>query len=238
MIELIGKFHPLVLHMPIGFLVSVSIFEGLQIILKKDFKQAIKHLYIYSAIGFTLTSLLGLALISGGSYEGDLVDKHKWFSLALSAVVIMGAFLNFKGLIKPARISLGISMILMTLAGHYGGTMTHGELFPQEVVIDHSKNVETDFFTVKVLPILEAKCIRCHGEEKQKGKYRLDSVDSLLKAGSSEEKPIVPGDPGKSNFIRLILLPESHEDVMPPEGKARLSDEEIMTIVQWVKEQT
>ena len=234
MIEIIGKFHPLVLHMPIGFLVAVTIFEGLQIVLQKDFKQAIKHLYVYSALGFTLASLLGLALISGGSYEGNLVEKHKWFSLALTAAVITGAILNFKNKIRPARISLGLSMILMALAGHFGGTMTHGEIFPPETVIKENRNEDLSHFSTKVLPILEAKCIRCHGEEKQKGSYRLDTIEFLKKTGDSGKLPIVAGDPAKSYLIRLILLPNDHNDVMPPSNKPRLSDEDKMTLIQWV----
>ena len=233
MIEFIGKFHPLVLHMPIGFLVAVSIFEGLQLVLRKDFKQAIKHLYIYAALGFTLASILGLALISGNGYTNDLVDKHKWFSLALSAVVIFGAFFNFKDFQKTARGLLLVSLALMTVAGHFGGTITHGEIFPKDPVKMQGSGGTSEFNT-KILPILEKKCTRCHGEEKQRGEYRLDTVAELMKAGESGEEPIVRNDPAKSNLIRLILLHEEHEYAMPPEGKTRLTDEETMTLIQWI----
>ena len=35
--------------------------------------------------------------------------------------------------------------------------------------------------------------------------------------------------------MRLILLPPQHDDVMPPEGKEPLTLEEIMILLDWIR---
>jgi hypothetical protein len=68
-----------------------------------------------------------------------------------------------------------------------------------------------------IRPILETTCFRCHGEEKQKGDLRLDSLDALLKGGE-EGKVVVPGDSRKS--VLLIAVAQLDDEIaMPPKRK-------------------
>ena len=90
-------------------------------------------------------------------------------------------------------------------------------------------------FVEKVEPILASRCYSCHGAEKQKSGYRLDVPELAVKGGESGKTAIKPGDPLESHLVRLILLPPQHDDVMPPEGKKPLSLEEIMTLVDWIR---
>jgi hypothetical protein len=46
---------------------------------------------------------------------------------------------------------------------------------------------------------------------------------------------VVPGDPGKSGLFRMILLPVTHEEVMPPAGKQRLADADILAVFRWIQ---
>src|SRR5262249_23236384 len=53
---------------------------------------------------------------------------------------------------------------------------------------------EIAFYEKEVLPILKANCLKCHNEEKHKGKLSLTSRDAVLKGGElgpavSLEKP-------------------------------------------------
>src|SRR5437762_12525452 len=50
-------------------------------------------------------------------------------------------------------------------------------------------------FSKDLAPILARKCVACHGPEKSKGHFRLDSFDWLMKAGESKSAPVVPGQP-------------------------------------------
>src|SRR5437762_1862396 len=54
-----------------------------------------------------------------------------------------------------------------------------------------------------IRPMLEASCFRCHGEEKQKGELRLDSLGAVLKGGE-DGKVIVPGNSKKSLLAAAV----------------------------------
>jgi hypothetical protein len=76
--------------------------------------------------------------------------------------------------------------------------------------------------------------VKCHGAEKQKGDYRLDTYKHLLIAGESEVEPIKAYIPAASYLVELITLAQDADEVMLPEGKGELSNEEIMTIIRWI----
>jgi cytochrome c553 len=91
---------------------------------------------------------------------------------------------------------------------------------------------ETKLFHGKVLPVLSEQCFRCHGE-KEKGDLRLNTRIAALKAGSSGNAAVVPGDPAKSEMMRRIRSKDP-EERMPPKGDG-LSAEQIAAIDAWVK---
>src|SRR5687767_8084102 len=70
-------------------------------------------------------------------------------------------------------------------------------------------------FAADIKPLFEASCVGCHGEQKQKSKYRLDTREAAIKGGSSEEAAIVEGNSAKSPLLHYIAgLIEDLE--MPP----------------------
>lgn len=90
-------------------------------------------------------------------------------------------------------------------------------------------------FEEDIRPILEANCVKCHGEEKQKGKLRLDAPAHLRKGGDSGEALVVPGKRGESYLFKLVSRIDP-EEAMPPKEKDRLSEEEIERIGAWIDE--
>jgi hypothetical protein len=90
-------------------------------------------------------------------------------------------------------------------------------------------------FEKDIRPLFERSCTKCHGEEKQKAKLRLDSHKAALQ-GAGDEKVIVPGRSAESKLI-LVVAKATDDDTewMPPPGKAReLSSEEIGLIRAWI----
>jgi len=89
-----------------------------------------------------------------------------------------------------------------------------------------------DHFEERVLPLLKARCISCHGPEKQKGELRLDSRGAVLKGGESGPA-LVPGEPDRS--LLLLAVRHAHGDLkMPP--KEKLAAEEIEGLARWIRE--
>ena len=86
-------------------------------------------------------------------------------------------------------------------------------------------------FAEHVQPLLVAKCVSCHGPEKQEGGLRLDSLEAA-KLGGDQGAAIVPGDVAKSLLVKAISF-RDRDLQMPP--KQKLSDKEIATLTEWVK---
>ncbi len=93
-------------------------------------------------------------------------------------------------------------------------------------------------FAREVRPILAGHCFKCHGQDEasRKAQLRLDVRADALKPAKSDELPIVPGRPDKSEVVRRILT-DNEDDVMPPPG-AKLpltaADKEILK--RWIAE--
>ncbi|MEM8952523.1 MAG: c-type cytochrome domain-containing protein [Verrucomicrobiota bacterium] len=92
-----------------------------------------------------------------------------------------------------------------------------------------SSGAET-LYAQTIAPILEAKCVACHGEEKTKGRLRLDDYALAMESAGV----IVPGDVGGSELIARIELPLEDGDVMPPEDEPPLTEDEKAILTWWV----
>ena len=88
-------------------------------------------------------------------------------------------------------------------------------------------------FTLKVLPLLKAKCFGCHGHDPKdvRGDYNLLTREGMLKGGESEEASLVPGKPNESPLYQAILWDGLE---MPPKENDRLTKEEIEYIRKWI----
>ena len=89
-------------------------------------------------------------------------------------------------------------------------------------------------FRAEIAPLLHRRCAACHNEDSAKGRYRLDSLARLLKAGESDLPPVVAGKPHESE-IYLRLVETSADDRMPQKADA-LPAAEIALIERWIRE--
>jgi mono/diheme cytochrome c family protein len=90
-------------------------------------------------------------------------------------------------------------------------------------------------FASVVQPVFAQHCVECHGPKKVKADLRLDTFAHAMRGGTSEST-IVPGSVADSELVRLIRLPATDDDVMPPPKKPRLSAQEIEAIVWWIEQ--
>ena len=87
-------------------------------------------------------------------------------------------------------------------------------------------------FHKEVRPILETACIECHGITKQKGGLRLDTLAYHLKGGDSGPA-IIPGNFADSILLERISLPETDDEIMPPE-EGPLTQKEQDILKRWI----
>ena len=91
---------------------------------------------------------------------------------------------------------------------------------------------QTVDWTNGVLPILQSRCIECHGPDTQESKLRLDTMTEALRGGNSGEPVIIPGDSHRSYLVERIT---SRDPIlrMPPDS-APLSDKEQALLKAWI----
>ena len=91
-------------------------------------------------------------------------------------------------------------------------------------------------FDKDIKPIFEAACVKCHGPEKQKGKFRTDSLAAVLKggengptlkAGNSADSPLV-------HFVGYLIEDSEMPPLKKDGGSQQLPKEQIALIRAWI----
>jgi len=254
MTEVIGHFHPLLVHLPIGILVLAFLISLLPASKRAGMQPAMSLSLAVAAISSALACVAGYLLANSGDYDADLVSNHQWAGIATSA-------LCFTAWLAPKfdRQILWGTILTLAIASHMGGTLTHGEdyLFPSKdeieladdsttTTIDTVAQMVSDsvyaapvvkqvfMYRDEITPILKSKCYTCHSAIKKKGGLRLDSESFIYKGGKNGEV-LIKGDPNNSALYTNLLLPLEDDKHMPPKGKKQLTRQEIEVIHRWIK---
>lgn len=88
-------------------------------------------------------------------------------------------------------------------------------------LITSSAAAEPVSFKADIAPILLEKCQSCHGPDKAKGKYRVDTYDRAIKAGGDE--------------IHYRISTDDEDEVMPPDADP-LKPAEVAIFKRWMDE--
>lgn len=240
----LGRFHPLVVHLPIGMLMLAFAMWGLDFWKKTNrFQPAIQLSLLLGAISAVAACGLGYLLSLSGGYDDTMLDQHMWAGIATS-VFSIGAYLfshSVKG-ITYLKVLMPVIMLGLGATGHIGGSLTHGETYlteyapfigKEKLVIPTDIN-EVVLFDHVIQPILESKCASCHNSGKKKGQLSLETAEAIIKGGK-HGKIITAGMVDDSELITRLFLAADHDDVMPPKGKPKLTEMEASLLVSWVK---
>ncbi len=260
--QFLGRFHPLVVHLPIGLVLLVAGLEFAGLFQRGKHLQAAAGFVLGLAAASAVVSVsLGWLLAWSGGYEGPLVRRHMWGGIALSAALVLCCALRARDT-KLYALALTGSVCLMAWTSDQGGKLTHGDAFLTEhmptrlraalgipppkkragvapetsataVFSSTSPQAYATFFQARVETIFNDKCVTCHGPEKKKGKLRLDNFEDVMRGGR-HGMVVKPGDPKNSELIRRISLPRDDRDAMPAEGKPGLTSAQIQVITLWI----
>ncbi|MBX3242232.1 MAG: DUF1553 domain-containing protein [Chitinophagaceae bacterium] len=89
-------------------------------------------------------------------------------------------------------------------------------------------------FNTEVKPLLNKKCISCHGGVKKEGGFSVLFRNEAMDTTDSGHPAIVPGHPDKSEMIRRLVSRDPEERM--PYNHEPLSDREIDMLKRWIKE--
>ncbi len=88
-----------------------------------------------------------------------------------------------------------------------------------------------------IKPIFEKSCVGCHGAEKPKGKYRMDSLDAIKKGGSSGDAAVVPGNSAKSPLVHYVADLVTDMEMPPTDKREKypaLTKDQIGLVRAWI----
>jgi len=86
-------------------------------------------------------------------------------------------------------------------------------------------------FQKEIKPILEDRCINCHGHGRAKGDFRMDSRQTLLKGGTTGPA-VVEGQSAQSYLIELVAGVDP-DNVMPKKG-TKLTRQQVALLRAWI----
>lgn len=246
MLEFLGRFHPVLVHLPIGILLIACLF--LLLSLKPKFeglKPATSIALLLGMLGAVFSCLTGYFLANSGDYDGQLVSNHQWMGIATAGVSLLLLLVHkYAKSNKASGLLALVLVVLISITGHLGGSLTHGSDYltaplkeggtKTTAAIQPIPNIqEALIYQDAIQPLLKNRCYSCHGSEKQKGKLRLDAAEFILKGGEGGNT-VVPGNADESELIKRILLPISNEDHMAPKEKPQLTTNEVELLRWWI----
>lgn len=246
----LGRFHPLLVHLPIAFIVLLILLEARALWRRSEAVDSFRDFVLLLAIPASVASVVcGWLLGQSGGYDERLLQIHRWTGVAVAAASVVLWLLHKFSLGKTYRLILVGTFVLMSIASHNGGSLTHGSDYLTRYApaplrawlggkapaseVKAAPDANPNIFAGVVKPILAATCVDCHGPEKSKGDLRLDTLEAMLKGGENGPS-IQAGKASASLLVKRILLPLAHEDHMPPEGKPQPSAEDIALLQWWI----
>ena len=247
----LGRFHIVLLHLPIGVLILVFLLEVDARLRRRIVGPPayVGPLLMFGAAFAVITAVLGLLLARDPLYDAEALFWHKWTGVAAAGAAALSARLR-AGRSRRSRalywVSLWATMICLGLAGHHGGALTHGGGFlthylPDWAAAMRGQAVSPESEAKAVRPLQDpvgqvwaAHCVSCHGADDASGGLRLDVRPAPLASGKSGKPAIVPGDAMASEIVRRMLLPRDDMDAMPPATKPPVPPASIMCIVDWI----
>lgn len=211
------------------------------------------YLGAFSALA---SATFGGLLWASEDYAGTLVDQHQLTGYLTAGLALLTAFLYWRRprvSDRPAYLSLLGSCISLSIAGHLGASLTHGDDYLSSVLpwnqgdevntellqsfqafaaADSFPQDQLDQLNLQVRAIFAHNCYKCHSTEKSKGELILDNKEGVF-AGGENGPVFIAGNAEESEILRRLELPRSHDDVMPPKGKS-LQQAEIDLIRLWI----
>jgi uncharacterized membrane protein len=255
LLQFLGRFHLLAVHLPIALLVLVPVMELAG--RNRHFPYLLPSAdFILGAAtcGAIVAGALGWCLARSSSYSGPLVTQHMWGGVSVAIAAWLCWFLrarsNESHLDPFYAIALLATVGLVTFTGYRGGQVSQGEnhltehmpaplrtLFglpaleiPETI---SSNGGPATFFGAHIQPVLAGHCISCHGRAKHKADLRLTSYNAVMR-GSKHGAVIKAGDAKSSKLFHRITLPPGDDDFMPAQNKPPLSPNEVKLIELWI----
>ena len=206
MVIFVGRFHPILLHLPIGSLIFLAMLEVLCMGRRGEAKHgstALLALFV-GAAGSVLAVIAGIMLSREGGYAGGNFSLHQTMGIIGTAGVLLALVIRLMAmgqgnweLLHAYRALFFLSFGIMSLGAHFGGNMSHG----------------SKFMTEKAPEPIKSQMIAME-------KWMLSFVEKPKPEKSEEKAPEAPKAPEPPKVVETPLTPTSPSAPTPPPAPA------------------
>jgi uncharacterized membrane protein len=255
LLQFVGRFHPLSVHLPIALLVIAPLFELAGRNRRFPYLlPSVDFLLGVATLGAIMSAALGWCLARSGGYSGSLVTQHMWGGVCVAAAAWLCWVLRARGgATGPKRLyatTLLAAVGLASFTGYRGGQLSQGENHLTEFMpaplatligltasdnaaATSSNGGPATFYGARIQPVFAGHCVTCHGRSKHKANLQLDSYDAVMRGGK-HGVVIKAGEPKGSELFRRITLPPADDDFMPADHKRPPSASDVKLIELWI----
>jgi len=255
--QLLGRLHPIIVHLPIGFIILGLLLRWYDR-KRNKFDDAIPLIFLWGGYSALLACITGYSQYLGEGYAFESIKWHLWLGIATTVFSFLMYFKFGKSQILawvkniPSLALAFLMYVLISFTGHLGGTITHGEDYlveplpntiksalgfetfeEKEIALSEETWEEALLYEDVIKPILNNTCVSCHNPRKKKGELMLHNPKSILNGGENGEV-VIANNANQSELSIRIKLPKNDDHHMPPEGKTQPSKEEIQLITSWI----
>jgi mono/diheme cytochrome c family protein len=272
-----GRFHVVIVHFPIALLLLAGAVELWRITRRKQQPSALAigclAVGAVSAIAASVLGWIHKDFTSFAAEGGWTLPLHQWLGIATAGASVIALLILATSIRRPREwetVELAhyvrkirayqlftiLSALLVSAAGHFGGTLTHGEGYLTELIFPAKGQAATLAqgnsigaptkaavmpvafpsdgkvqFARDVEPILQLACLDCHGAAKHRANLRLDTQMMALKGGA-HGPALVPGKAAQSLIMQHIEGLNGKKRM--PMGRAPLTDAQVKILKTWI----
>ncbi|MBI1191356.1 MAG: hypothetical protein GC200_11835 [Tepidisphaera sp.] len=145
LLEVFGRLHPVMLHLPIGLVTAIAGIEGWRLVSRDPAcPHAPRVLGVLAGASALLAALMGLTLARDPAYTSESIFWHQYLGIAFAlCVLVMSVLLiradharsaaptlpGINGRDRAYLLALLMTLGVMVPTGHLGGEISHGEGF-------------------------------------------------------------------------------------------------------------
>ncbi len=229
--KMLGRLHPLAVHLPIGVILFAALLEIL-IIFKKHaaYRQAIQMSLLIGLLAGIFSSVSGLMLTAEGEHANALLLRHQWASMAVLGFNALAWFRHADLLKSPTpsgisifRILLLANVLLLLLTTYFGASLTHGVSY---------WSTETSAKTTKTLLQTNASAAVQETEPEPETELQPETVLENGQVFTSLEKPSLEQQADLQLQVRTILAHNCYDCHGPEKVKGDLRLDHIDLIMK------
>ena len=128
LLTFIGHFHPVLVHLPVGILLWAIVLQWLsKLPAFASLAAAVPVTYLVGAVMAILSCVSGWILSDTATYPAETLNLHKWLGIGVAVIALILYYIHHK---QWHKLKMSTSIVLFSVvmvAGHFGGTLTHGE---------------------------------------------------------------------------------------------------------------